>query len=186
MSGRSYMLAARMPMSREAFEAWLDEPAPGVEAIANPGAVWDEWTPAYASETARERLAIRGAAGFALARHRDGVLELYLYDYYYSPGVAQSELLLLAAAGRRAEAESAVMFWGGNVYPDLPLGGDEPIAVLLTGPDGARFTDRYRLSALLEHLRPVETAFLAAAGAGDEDATWNPDGMVDPALQPAG
>ncbi|WP_433606786.1 hypothetical protein ACQP2P_31000 [Dactylosporangium sp. CA-139114] len=31
MSGRSYMLAARIPMSREAFEAWLDEPAPGAE-----------------------------------------------------------------------------------------------------------------------------------------------------------
>ncbi|WP_426512451.1 hypothetical protein ACPPVO_18590 [Dactylosporangium sp. McL0621] len=184
MSGRSYMLAARMPMSREAFETWLDEPAPGPEAIG--GATPGGWAPPAAPATARQRLAARAADGFTLARHREGMLELYLYDYHEDWDATQTELLLLAAAGRRAEAESAILFWGGSLYPDLPLGGDEPIAVLLAGPDGARFTDRYRLSAVLDHLRPVEAAFLAAAGTNGEDATWNPAGVLDPALEPSG
>ncbi|MFI5914273.1 hypothetical protein [Dactylosporangium sp. NPDC051541] len=182
MSGRSYMVAARIPMPRAGFEAWLDTPVPALDAIAGRDAVWAEWTPVEG--TPRERLTARAALGWTLARHVDGVLELYLYDYHHAPDVTQAELLLLAAAGRRATAGSAVMYWGGNVYPDLPLGGDEPIAVLLVGPDGARFTDRYRLAELLEQLRPAESAFLAALGPDGE--SWDADGLIDAALQPAG
>ncbi|MFB9412363.1 hypothetical protein [Dactylosporangium matsuzakiense] len=182
MSGRSYMVAARIPMTRAGFEDWLDTPVPGTGAIADAETVWPRWTPLPG--TPRARLTARAAQGWTLARHVGGVLELYLYDYHADAGTTQAELLLLAAAGRRATAETAAMYWGGNGYPDLPFGGDEPIAVLLTGPDGARFTDRYRRPALLAHLRPAETAFLAAIGPHGE--TWHADGLIDAALHPAG
>ncbi len=36
---------------------------------------------------------------------------------------------MVAGAGRFAHpgTEAPVMYWGGNVYPDLPIPGDEPL-----------------------------------------------------------
>ncbi|WP_433061947.1 hypothetical protein [Dactylosporangium sp. CS-033363] len=138
MSGRSYLLAARIPMSRTAFETWLDGPE------------------------ARERLSARAADGTSLARHRDGILEVYLYDYYEAPDVTATELRLLTAAGRLADAESPIMYWGGDVSWELPLPGMDPITVMLVGPEGSRVTTAYRLDEVLTWLRPAEEAFLAA------------------------
>ncbi|WP_030266862.1 hypothetical protein [Streptomyces sp. NRRL B-24484] len=95
---------------------------------------------------------------------------------------------MLAAAGRSAPdgTETAVMYRGGDVAPGLPTAGSRPLAVLLTGPTRARFTDRHPLAALIEQLRPVEADFLAAVAAADgyaeETVGQDPAGVLDPAL----
>ncbi|MFF5232853.1 hypothetical protein [Dactylosporangium sp. NPDC000521] len=195
-----------MPMSRAGFDGWLAAPLPGLDVIANPAAMWTGWaidgadadwdltalagSPAAVAgiraaraRTPLELLAARAAGGFTLARHRDGALEIYLYDYHADPYSTQTDLLMLAGAGRFADAGAPVMHWGGDVYPDLPLGGDRPLAVLLVDRDGARFTDHYPVGALIESLRPVEAAFLAASPADGEDAGWDPTGVLDPAIR---
>ncbi|GAA1620993.1 hypothetical protein GCM10009679_27240 [Saccharothrix algeriensis] len=201
------MVAARIPMSRTGFEGWLSTPLPGVEAVENPDAMWRGWGndgaaadwalgqlaayPAVAAGilaaragTPLDRLAERAAGGMTLARHRDGALEVYLYDYHGDSYGTQTDLLMLAGAGRFADAgaESAVLHWGGHVYPDLPLSGDQPLAVLLVGSAAARFAYPHPVPALIEHLRPVEADFLAAVAACDDGAEWDPAGLVDPAI----
>ncbi len=194
-------------MTRTGFTGWLGAPLPEAEVIENPDAMWrgwdndgadPDWALGHLAEhpaavagiraaragTALDRLAQRAAGGTMLARHRDGALEVYLYDYHGDPYATQTDLLMLAGAGGFADggAESAVLHWGGHVYPDLPLGGDRPLAVLLVGPAGARFAYPHPVPALIEHLRPVEADFLAAVAACDDGADWNPDGLVDPAI----
>ncbi|MEV4134990.1 hypothetical protein AB0J72_22790 [Dactylosporangium sp. NPDC049742] len=206
MSGRSYMVATRMPMSRAGFDDWLVAPLPGLDVIANPAAMWTGWAidgagtdwdladlagypaavagiRAARARTPLELLAARAAGGFTLARHRDDALEIYLYDYHGDVYSTQTDLLMLAGAGRFADAGAPVLHWGGDVYPDLPLGGDQPLAVLLVDRDGARFTDRHPVGALIESLRPVEAAFLAAAPVDGEDAGWDPTDVLDPAIR---
>ncbi|GGM55906.1 hypothetical protein GCM10007977_066970 [Dactylosporangium sucinum] len=189
------MVATRMPMTRAAFDEWLTTPLPGLDAIANPAQMWTGWLldgetpdweadyPSYQEErrsTPMRLLAGRAARGYTVARHHDGMLECYLYEYRLDVHQTQTELLMLAGAGRFADAEAPVMHWGGEVYPDLPIGGDLPLAVLLTGPSGARFVSSYPVDELIASLRPVEAAFL---GATDEEGGWYPDGTVDPALE---
>ncbi|MBV1852606.1 hypothetical protein [Catellatospora tritici] len=207
MGGRSFMLATRVPMSRAGFEAWLDASPPGLDVIENPDAMWTGWAgdggaadwelTAFADsphvvaalradrrKSPRQLLADRVKAGGCVVRHRDGALELYLYDYHADPYRTRAELLMLAGAGRFADpGEHPVLHWGGNVYPDLPLAGDPPLAVLLVTPTGARFVGRYPIEALSATLRPVEAAFLARY---EGDGTAEPDlsDAVDPALRP--
>ncbi|GHJ47961.1 hypothetical protein Cs7R123_53030 [Catellatospora sp. TT07R-123] len=200
------MLAARIPMPRSGFEGWLDAPLPAVEVIANPDAMWTGWAADGAAadwdlaelaeypgavqtlleerrRTARELLAQRVPNG-CVARHRDGALEIYLYDYHADSYRTRTELLMLAGAGRFAdEGRHPVLHWGGNVYPDLPLAGDPPLSVLIVSRDGAAFTDRYPIEALIETLRPAEAAFLATFE-GDGDAAPDLTGAVDPLLLP--
>jgi hypothetical protein len=198
------MVAARVPMSDTGFRAWLAAPLPGVEVIANPESMWTGWrydgTPAdwgltaiadspaavdhYRAQRARtplHLLAERATRGFTLARHHGGALEVYLYDYHGDAYTTQTDLLMLAGAGRFADAESPVLHWGGDVYPDLPMAGDPPLAMLLVSGAGARFTASYPLDGLLAHLRPVEAAFLAAAG--PDGSTWDPSDVLDPAIR---
>ncbi|GAA3220629.1 hypothetical protein GCM10010532_050420 [Dactylosporangium siamense] len=202
------MLATRMPMSRTGFEAWLDAPLPGLDIIENPAAMWTGWVddagdpdwdladlagyPAAVTaireargSTPRRLLAARAAGGSTVARHHDGALELYLYDYHADTYGTQTSLLMLAGAGRHAEAGAAtpVLHWGGDVYPDLPLGGDQPLAVLLVDRAGARFVDRYPVDALIERLRPVEAVFLAAGEAAGGEGDWAAEGLVDPLIR---
>ncbi|WP_432988367.1 hypothetical protein [Dactylosporangium sp. CA-233914] len=207
MGGRSYMVATRIPMSRAGFDSWLTTPLPGLDVIENPRDMWRGWaldgqdadwefaaiadSPAAVAgfredrrRTPVELLAARAATGFTLARHREQALEIYLYDYHADVYNTQTELLMLAGAGRFADAEGAVMYWGGNVYPDLPIDGDEPLAVLLAGADGARFAGRYPVDRLIEQLRPVEAAFLGAVvDSGDENIGWDDSEMLDPAVR---
>ncbi len=204
MGGRSFMVSTRMPMSRAGFDAWLGTPLPGLDAIANPAAMWTGWaadggepdwdltqiagSPAAVAgirdaraSTPLRLLAARAAGGVTLARHRDGALEIYLYDYHGDEYGTQTDLLMLAGAGRFADEGAPVMSWGGDVYPDLPLGGDLPLAVLLVGAGGARFVDRYPVDALIGQLRPVEAAFLAAAETAGE--SWDTAALLDPAVR---
>ncbi|WP_327001964.1 hypothetical protein OHA72_43620 [Dactylosporangium sp. NBC_01737] len=205
MGGRSYMLATRMPMSRAGFDAWLATPLPGLDVIDNPAAMWTGWTDADAPDwdlaaiadhpaavaairdartaTPLRLLAARAAGGVTLARHHDGALEIYLYDYHADAYSTQTDLLMLAGAGRFAEEAAPVMYWGGNVYPDLPFGGDGPLAVLLVDRAGARFVDRYPLDALIGRLRPVEAVFVAAGEAAGGEGDWDAGTLLDPAVR---
>ncbi|WP_030266859.1 hypothetical protein [Streptomyces sp. NRRL B-24484] len=94
MGGRSFMVAARIPMPREGFDAWLRTPPPGPGAIDNPSAMYTGWAldgaepdwgltalAAYPAAVAAI-LAARAATGLTPARHRDGAPEVYLYDYH--------------------------------------------------------------------------------------------------------
>lgn len=90
----SFLVATRIPMSREGFERWLDAPAPGLGAIANPAAMFDGWfwhgdrrddwsapelTPrAFFAD--RVEQACAGKPATTILLHRDGALEAYLFD----------------------------------------------------------------------------------------------------------
>ncbi|MEU8076256.1 hypothetical protein AB0B31_12495 [Catellatospora citrea] len=209
MGGRSYMLATRMPMSREGFDGWLAAPLPDLGVLANPGELWHGWaaegaTPdweltalagspaavtslrADRTRTPLELLAARAAQGFTLARHHDGALEVYLYDYHAHTYGTLTDLLMLAGAGRFADddAEAPVVYWGGDVHPGLPFDGGSVLSVLLVGRTSARFTAAYSFAALAERLRPVEEAFLGAVVDPDgEDPSWDSAEVLDPAVR---
>ena len=199
-------------MTRDGFDAWLAAPLPGLDIVENPSAMYTGWAVDGAAadwelteiaghpkavagiradrgRTPLERLAARAARGFTLVRHRADALEVYLYDYHADGYGTQTDLLMLAGAGRFAapDAEAAVMYWGGNVDPGLPVRGDDPLAVLLVGDaraPRARFVDRHPLDALVEELRPVETDFLAASvDHGDESYGWDAAEVLDPAVR---
>ncbi|RKE02741.1 hypothetical protein [Catellatospora citrea] len=206
MGGRSYMLATRMPMSREGFDAWLHTPLPGHDVITNPDEMWLGWaaedmTPDWEltaiadspaavatyrqsrTRTPRELLAARAAGGFTLARHHDGALEIYLYDYHADTYGTLTDLLMLAGAGRFADAEAPVAYWGGDVHPGLPFDDGSVLAVLLVGRTAARFTAAYPFAALAGQLRPVEEAFLGAVVDPDgDDPGWDSSLVLDPAV----
>ncbi|GAA1362989.1 hypothetical protein [Catellatospora chokoriensis] len=208
MGGRSYMLATRMPMSREGFDAWLHTPLPGRDVITNPDEMWLGWATAdmapdweltaiagspaavatYRASRTRtplELLAARAAGGFTLARHHDGALEIYLYDYHADTHGTLTNLLMLAGAGRFADgnAETPVLYWGGDVHPGLPIDDRSVLSVLLVGRTAARFTARYPFPALTQRLLPVEEAFLGAVvdPEGDEPG-WDSSEVLDPSI----
>ncbi|MFJ6727772.1 hypothetical protein ACIQPQ_23035 [Streptomyces sp. NPDC091281] len=200
MGARSFMVAARVPMARDGFEAWLRAPLPGLDRIENPAAMYAGWDAegtdpdwdlaaldgypaadavrADRSATPLDRLAARAAQGFTLARHRDEALEIYLYDYYDDAHRARTDLLMLAGVGRFAPgaAEAPVLYWGGDVHPGLPLPGQSPLAVLLVGAERARFTDRYPVGTLVADLGPVEAAFLTAVEHSESGGSSDGDG----------
>ncbi|GAA1405803.1 hypothetical protein [Catellatospora coxensis] len=208
MGGRSYMLATRMPMSRDGFDTWLSTPLPDLGVLANPDQMWRGWaaddvTPdweltaiadspaavatyrANRTRTPLELLTARAAAGFTLARHHRDALEIYLYDYHADHYGAQTDLLMLAGAGRFADggAEVPVLYWGGDVYPGLPSDDGSVLSVLLVGRTAARFTAAYPFAALVEGLRPVEEAFLGAVVDRDgDDPGWDATDVLDPAV----
>ncbi|MEU7826331.1 hypothetical protein [Catellatospora sp. NPDC049133] len=208
MGGRSYMLATRMPMSRDGFDTWLSTPPPDLGVIANPDEMWRNWAAADATpdwdlteiagspaaaatyranrtRTPLDLLAARAAGGYTLARHHEGALEIYLYDYHADHYAAQTDLLMLAGAGRFADgdAEVPVLYWGGDVHPGLPFDDGSVLSVLLVGGTQARFSAAYPFAALVEGLRTVEVAFLGAVVDPDgDDPGWDSSGVLDPAI----
>ncbi|XVV10362.1 hypothetical protein ACQP2X_36770 [Actinoplanes sp. CA-131856] len=175
MSGRSYMTATRMPMPAESYERWLDTPLPSLDIIENPAAFETDWeltaiagSPAAvahyrAARASTPRRLLEAREGLDIVRYRDGAVEIYLYDYHGDTYRTQTDLLMLAGAGRFLAEDTAVLHWGGDVHPGLPLDVQSPLAVLLTGPGGARFVTRYPIDDLIGALTPLESDFLAAA-----------------------
>lgn len=212
MGARSFMLATRIPMSRDGFDEWLRTPLPRLDIIDNPSAMYAGWaadgaTPdwdlaetaahspqavagirADRNKTPLQLLAPRTAQGLDLLRHRDEALEVYLYDYHGDETSTQTDLLMLAGAGRFAHpgTEAPVMYWGGDVYPGLPMPGDEPLAIMLVTDTRACFVDTYPLDTLLANLTRIETDFLTANayddGEGEAPAKASHD-LLDPALR---
>ncbi|MEV0247134.1 hypothetical protein AB0H76_11145 [Nocardia sp. NPDC050712] len=196
MGARSFLLAARIPMPENGFDEWLGSPMPSAGIIENPEAMYTGWaaagtTPdwsASAQTAAGTPLQLLATAGsLTLARYRDGALEVYLYHYHDDPYIIQTELLMLAGAGRftTGDAPAPVLYWGGDVYPGLPLPGDQPLAVLLVGPTGARFVDRHPLAPLLADLRTAESDFLVAGEQLENQPDWTPEAILAPAVRAA-
>ncbi|WP_327343450.1 hypothetical protein [Streptomyces europaeiscabiei] len=210
MGARSFMLATRTPMSRDGFDEWLRTPLPDLDVIENPSAMYAGWVndgadpdwdlteltvhhPSAVTGIRADRdksplqlLAPRAAQGFTLLRHCGEALEVYLYDYHGEETSTLTALLMLAGAGRfaHADTETPVMYWGGDLYPDLPVNGDQPLAVMLVTATRARFVDTYPLDTLIADLRPVEADFLAATAYGDdENPGQDPPGLLDSALR---
>ncbi|MFJ6661261.1 hypothetical protein ACIQNG_33685 [Streptomyces sp. NPDC091377] len=210
MGARSFMLATRIPMSRDGFDEWLHTPLPGLDIIENPSAMYVGWAidgaapdwdlaetaahypqavagiRAERDKTPLQLLAPRAAQGFSLLRHRNEVLEVYLYDYHGEETSTQTDLLMLAGAGRFAHpgTEAPVMYWGGDVYPGLPMPGDEPLAIMLVTHTRARFVDTYPLDTLIANLTPIETDFLTANTYGEDEAPAHAShDLLDPALR---
>ncbi|MFF6971435.1 MULTISPECIES: hypothetical protein [Streptomyces] len=209
MGARSFMLAARIPMARDGFDEWLSTPLPGLDLIENPSAMYAGWAAdgtdpdwdltgiaahypqavagirADREKTPRQLLAPRGVDGGDLLRHRDGALEVYLYDYHGEPTSTQTQLLMLAGAGRFAHSgtEEPVMYWGGDIDPGLPMPGHKPLAVLLVTGTRARFVDTYPLDELCAELAPVEADFLTLTGYGVPDRPVGDSAVLfDPAV----
>ncbi|GAB7051208.1 hypothetical protein [Catenuloplanes indicus] len=168
----SFVVAGRLPMSRDAFGAWLDAPVPGPAVISNPGDMfagwyWDDrprpedWSDAPATGTPRDLLAARDPEDtITVVRHERGALEAYLWTPAWSGAWAPAQQrLLLMLAGARVPGH--VLFWedAAGALPDA----DSLLALLSVTPDRARFLGRTDIGPLLDELRPVEEAFSEAA-----------------------
>ncbi|WP_131736958.1 hypothetical protein [Actinomadura roseirufa] len=189
----TFLLATRVPMSRENFERWLAAPVPGRGAISNPeamfdGWLWDgrrvegEWDIAAEGGTPREFFADRversctGDPALTVLLYRDGALEAYLGDMGYDQWSMHMAMRIFASAGpfKSDPEEDAVLFWaetGGNLCaPDWP----GRLSVLLVGEDHARFTSALDLTGPVTALRPAEDAFFAMIGqTGKEEESWD-------------
>jgi len=189
----SFMVAARIQMSRAGFETWLATPVPGVAAIENPARMYDGWswhgkeTPGQwpAPErigTPRDHVAQRieqtcqGQPELTILRHRDGALEAYFFNLGY--GTFDHALLILAAAKafRSDEGEDLALYWaeaaGWLVEPD----GSDCLAVLAIGAGRVRFVDSWDLSATVAALTPVQDSYfdlVEAIGADSQGWDWN-------------
>jgi hypothetical protein len=141
----SFVVAARIPMSREGFEKWLSTPVEDLSKISNPEAMFDGWlwngrrtatewdsndvgtTPGeYFAKRAEDSCRVNEECGVLL--HRDGALEAYLLHFGYSERSVHTALLMFAAAGefKSEHAEDTVLFWaetGANLWrPMRPVG----------------------------------------------------------------
>jgi hypothetical protein len=172
------MVAARIPMSREGFEAWLRTPVEDLGGISNPaemfdGRLWDgrraedEWDAAGVGATPGEYFAERvedscgGNEECGVLLHRDGALEVYLFHLGYSRRSVHTALLMLAAAGgfKSGSADDTVLFWAEAGATLLPADADGWLAVLSVGTDGARFVPARDLTDVVAGLRPAENRF---------------------------
>ncbi|MFC9434560.1 hypothetical protein [Nocardia sp. NPDC057030] len=170
----TFVVAARIPMERAAFERWLETPAPGPEVIENHGAMYDgwfwdgkspDWRLAEQGVTPREYFADcfgadTGGLTYVL-RYREGALEAYLMHFGFCESNIYTALVLLAAAGRSSSAEvpSTVLFWAETSGSMFAADSDAWLATLSVGVDGARFAADLDLAAPIAALRPAEADY---------------------------
>ncbi len=186
------MVAARIPMSRNGFEEWLDTPVPGPQAIANPedlftGWFWDgkqpAWSRAEVGVTPREFFGGRRAVGreglpvLTVLTHRDEALHAYMFDLGYIESEVHTALLVFAAAGRHKtwDAPDTVLFWAETSGGLCDAKWDGWLAALEVGRDSARFVAGVDLTRTIEGLRVGEAMFyeqLERGLAGDESFDW--------------
>ncbi|QXJ22457.1 hypothetical protein AGRA3207_003457 [Actinomadura graeca] len=173
----SFMVAARIPRAREAFERWLDTPVPeAADAIENPdqmytGWFWDgtspqdDWNLDREGKNPRTLFAeqIDKGQGVAVLRHRDGALEAYLLHWGFDRWSVHMALLALAVAGpHKADGgDDHAIFWAETSGSLGPPDWDGRLACLAIGRTGARFTGRTDLTGVLAALGPAEDAFFA-------------------------
>lgn len=190
----SFLLATRIPMTRENFERWLDTPAPDPSVIADPDAMFDgwywhgkraagAWRTADVGATPRDffggcvTAASTGSPVTCVLTHRDGALEAYICDLLgYAEYFVHTALLMFAAAGELASdvARHPVLFWAETAGRLLDPGSDAWLAVLTVGRGGARFTADTDLTAAVAALEPVEDRFdLLVERMADAEEAWN-------------
>ncbi|WP_157968563.1 hypothetical protein [Streptomyces geranii] len=191
----SFMVAARIPMSRDGFAAWLDTPVAAPGRIVNPadmftGWLWDgrraetEWNSVGLGTTPREHFAERvedscaenSADGVLL--YRDGALEAYLFHLGYDEWRVHTALLMFAAAGefKSGPDDDTVLFWaetGANLWSADDTGW---LAALSVGKGEARFVATRDLTDTVVGLRPVEARFFEMIERlADEEESWDWD-----------
>ncbi|WP_132369820.1 hypothetical protein [Nocardia alba] len=170
----TFVVAARIPMDRAAFEQWLRTPALGPGSIDNhdsmyDGWFWDgkapDWRQAEQGTTPREYFADcfgedTGGLTYVL-RYREGALEAYLMHFGFCESNIYTALVMLAAAGRSssAAAPSVVLFWAetsGSLFEADSRGW---LATLSVGVDGARFATDIDLTPTIAQLRTAEASY---------------------------
>ncbi|MGV9415014.1 hypothetical protein ACWDOP_34375 [Nocardia sp. NPDC003693] len=182
----TFVVAARIPMGREAFEKWLETPAPEPGVIENPGAMFDgrfwdgkaaDWGQAEVGVTPREYLADcfgedTGGLTYVLT-YREGALEAYLMHFGFCESNIYTALLMLAAAGRASTARSTVLFWAETSGSMFAADSNGWLATLSVGADGARFAPGLDLTATIADLRVAEASYFdlltRLAGAEESD-----------------
>lgn len=189
----TFLLAARVPMSREGFDRWLDTPAPGHAAIANPAAMFDGrywdgqsvdglWDAAGA--TPREffgglvEQACDGGPQSTVLLHRDGALEAYLLRFGFAEDHVRTALLMFAGTGpvMAGPGDGTVLFWAETGANMLAADDDGWLSVLSIGAAGSRFVASADLAAPVAALRPVENLLFALIERlGDEEDEWDAD-----------
>jgi hypothetical protein len=171
----SFMVAARIPMTRDGFDRWLDVEIPAAaDAIENPGAMytgwfWDgkspenDWNLDRDGRTPRSLFAepIVKGHGAVVLRHRDDALEAYLFHWGFDRWSVHMALLALAAAGRHATGDAEALFWAETSGSLCPPDWNGRLACLAVGRTTARFRARHDLTEVIEALRPAESAFFA-------------------------
>ncbi|MEU1519987.1 hypothetical protein ABZ490_49095 [Streptomyces sp. NPDC005811] len=188
----SFLVAARIPMTRDGFERWLSTPVADLSAIANPadmfdGWLWDgrradtEWDSADTGTTPREYFAERaegacsGKSVDGVLVYRDGALEAYLLHLGYRERSIHTALLLLAATGpfTSGDTEDTVLFWAETGAGLWDADDDGWLAVLSVGRSGARFVDARDLTGTVAGLRPVEDRFFEMVERlAEEEESW--------------
>ncbi|MEV0292699.1 hypothetical protein [Nocardia sp. NPDC050710] len=191
----SFMLATRIPMTREGFEQWLDTPAPNPDVISDPDAMFDgwfwdgrragtAWATAAVGVTPREFLARRtedactGEPTIGVVLYREGALEAYLFHLGYVESSVHTALLMFAAAApfKTEPTTDPVLFWAET---SAALG--EPdwngwLAVLSVGKEEARFIGATNLTEAIAVLRPIEDRFFTMVERlGEEEESWDWD-----------
>lgn len=187
----SFMVAARIRMSREGFETWLDAAVPGVGAIENPeemysGWYWNgqegpgTWSRAEAIGTPREYVARRvertclNGPEITILRYRDDALEAYFFNHGY--GTCEHALLALAAtsAVKSDDGEDLVLYWAETAGKLLAAKSRGWLAVLAVGKRRARFVGKRSLTDAVAGLKPAEESYfdLIDAIIADTDA-WD-------------
>ncbi|MER6677417.1 hypothetical protein [Streptomyces sp. NPDC000983] len=191
----SFLVAARVPMTRDGFERWLSTPVVDLGRIANPADMFDGWywdgrradtgwdsvgtgtTPrAFFAERAED--ACSGAAGTGVLVYREGALEVYLLHLGYREWSVHTALLLLAAAGefKSEAAEDTVLFWAETGAGLWDADDDGWLAALSVGRDGARFVADRDLTGTVAGLRPVESLFFdMVERLAEEEDDWDAD-----------
>lgn len=172
----TFVVAARIPLGRAAFERWLGTPAPGPEVIENHGAMYEGWfwdgkTPDWRQVeegiTPREYFADRvgedAGGATCVLRYRAGALEAYLMRFGFCESDIHTVLVMLAAAGRSSAeaAPSTVLFWAETSGGMFAADSDGWLATLSVGADGARFTTDRDLTATIAQLRAAEASCFA-------------------------
>lgn len=190
----TFLVAARIPMSREGFEGWLSTPARGLSRIVNRADMFDGWlwngsradrewdladgeiTPREFFSEAIEDTCSGASQDGCIVLHRDGALEAYLFHFGYKEWSVHTALLMFAAAGefKSEAAEDTVLFWaetGGSLWPPDATGW---LAVLSVGKSEARFVSERDLTETVAGLRPVESRFFdMIERLGEEEESWD-------------
>ncbi|MCF1592927.1 hypothetical protein [Streptomyces muensis] len=190
----TFLVAARIPMSRDGFEAWLSTPIPDVSRIANPAEMFDGWcwngeradrewdsvdggiTPREFFSQAIEKACFSASQDGCLVLYREGALEAYLFHFGYKQWNVHTALLMFAGAGEfKSETdEDTVLFWaetGGNLWDADDTGW---LAVLSVGKGEARFVSERDLTNTVAGLRPVESRFFdMIERLGEEEESWD-------------
>ncbi|MET8650165.1 hypothetical protein [Nocardia aurea] len=172
----SFLVAARIPMSRDGFERWLDTPVTDPAVIADQETVFDgwfwdgeraDWSRAEIGLSPREFFADHvedacdGGVTTCVVVHRDDALEIYSMCLGFLESFVLTALRMLAATAwfKSDPAPDTALFWAetGATLPDARGAGW--LSVLTIGGEGARFTADADLKATIDGLRPAEALF---------------------------